>query len=145
MSFSWITVQSVVHMWCCSVGKAKVLVASTFLGMEILLDQITDKRLRYSLAASLQTCCSSWTEFSYYQGIYNGRQCLVFWASQCQILGHFLHLSVIYHVLCWLLRTCPNPRRVQCPQAYSLLSWLLVVPSMLTYGKSLCHPRRASA
>ena len=46
-------------------GKAKVLVASTFLGKEILLDQITDKRLRYSLVASLQTCCSSWTEFSY--------------------------------------------------------------------------------
>ena len=65
MSFSWITVQSVVHMWYCSVGKAKVLVASTFLGMEILLYQITDKRLRYSLVASLQTCGSSWTEFSY--------------------------------------------------------------------------------
>ena len=65
MSFSWITVQSVVHMWYCRVGKAKLLVASTFLGMEILLDQITDKRLRYSLVASLQTCCSRWTEFSY--------------------------------------------------------------------------------
>ena len=65
MSFSWITVQSVVHMWFCSVGKAKVLIASTFLGMEILLDQITDKRLRYSLVASLQTCYSTWTEFSY--------------------------------------------------------------------------------
>ena len=27
MSFSWITVQSVVHMWYCRVGKAKLLVA----------------------------------------------------------------------------------------------------------------------
>ena len=65
-------------MWYCSVGKAKVLVASTFLGIEILLDQTTDKRLAYSLVASLQTCCSSWTEFHIYQGIYNDRQCLVF-------------------------------------------------------------------
>ena len=32
-------------MWYCSVGKAMVLIASTFLGVEILLDQIADKRL----------------------------------------------------------------------------------------------------
>ena len=30
-------------------------------------------------------------------------------------------------------------------QTYSLLSWLLVVSSVLTCGKSLGHPRRASA
>ena len=51
MSFSWITVQSVILMWYCSVGKVKVLVASYFLGMKILRDQITDKCLRYSLVA----------------------------------------------------------------------------------------------
>ena len=39
--FCWITVQSVVQMWYSSVGEAKVLVASTSLGMEILLEIFT--------------------------------------------------------------------------------------------------------
>ena len=43
--FQLVTIQSVFHMWYCSVGKANVFVACTFLDMEILLDQITDTRL----------------------------------------------------------------------------------------------------
>ena len=50
-------------MWYCSVGKARVLIASTFLGVEILLDQIV------ALAGQ---------SFLIYQVIYNGCQCLVY-------------------------------------------------------------------
>ena len=38
-----------------------------------------------------------------------------------------------------------NPQKSPCPQTYSLLSWLWVVPSVLTYGKSSGHPHRTSA
>ena len=38
-----------------------------------------------------------------------------------------------------------NPQKSLCPQTYSLLSWLWVVPSVLTYGKSSGHPHRTSA
>ena len=146
MSFSWITVQSVVHMWYCRVGKAKLLVASTFLSMEILRDQITDKRLRYSLVASLQTCCSRWTEFSYLPRNLQWPPVSSILSSSVSVIETFS--SFIYNLPRTMLIVAHFSNPQKSSMSSNILSAVLVISSafsVLTCGKSLGHPRRASA
>ena len=64
-SFRSLIFQLTVHIWYCKRDSAKVFVALIVRGTEMLLVQITDRRLMYSPLTSIQTCSSSCLAFSF--------------------------------------------------------------------------------